>query len=107
MSKNCVDNFQTGTKKRHDVCVVSWCGTSSLKNPDLTFHTIPREGQYFVKIQNKNGLCEKHDQRSLWINILKLNPGLINSRTRICSRHFCKVDYTSSFQGNFIGNQFI
>ena len=70
-----------------DCCVV--CGNYRINNPGLSFHRIPTEPA----------------KRSVWVQVLELDPETLKPHHRVCSRHFLNGDPKNGPQPH-IGKRF-
>jgi hypothetical protein len=72
-------------------CAVYGCTSVRKKNPELSFHSFPKEGEK-VNIKNGFGVEEVCNRRQLWEAKLKIGKKVSKSM-KICSVHFKKEDF--------------
>ncbi|KAJ3648057.1 hypothetical protein Zmor_019893 [Zophobas morio] len=75
-------------------CSVFNCSSTRRKNPDLSFHIFPKEGEK-IQVLSDFGIAEVGDRRKLWEINLKIGNKITNSMA-VCSRHFTQDDYECS-----------
>ena len=85
------EQISNSKKKRGYVCAVNSCKSKSRKNEDLSYHFFPPAGRNWIKIYNYFGNPEKIDVLVAWKKATKTRD--IESRLRVCSRHFTKEDF--------------
>ena len=91
-------------------CSVFNCSSIRKKNPDLSFHLFPKEGEK-IRVLDDFGIAEVCDRRKLWGMKLKIEKKINNSMA-VCSRHFTQDDYECSgkeilFPGKIVVMPFI
>lgn len=73
-------------------CCVPHCNSWAKKNPEISFHTFPKEGLSKVFVETKLGIKELVDRRKVWIKALKIGK-IVSDHMRVCSLHFLENDY--------------
>ena len=78
-------------RKRAYYCAVENCRANSNENLNLSFHFFPSSNQRTVKVNNYFGNPENIDIFAAWKKATNIK--IVQSYTRVCSRHFTKHDY--------------
>lgn len=78
------------TNKSNKCCCALGCKSYSKRNPDLSFHLLPKEGT-IIEVIIKRHVVEKVDRRLVWMKRLKISEQ--TKQPYIFSLHFCKDNY--------------
>ncbi|CAH1997631.1 unnamed protein product [Acanthoscelides obtectus] len=74
-------------------CCVYGCESSRTENPNLYFHTFPKENSgIMIKTINKLGERGTMDKRKAWEKVLLIGQPALQ-KMRVCSKHFREEDY--------------
>lgn len=94
------ENEDTSQYERHRRCCYEDClSRRGVNKQNLSFHKLPVEGSYKVKITNASGQEEEVDARQEWLKRLNI-PMDDRQNLYVCSLHFDATDY--DFPGLFI-----
>ncbi|GAB1606365.1 uncharacterized protein LOC115209356, partial [Argonauta hians] len=92
--------FIAKQKGQNAFCCVPMCKNSSKKNPNLHFHTFPKEEKIIT-----SGARRGENLRRVWLCQIHRNKFKITKDTLVCSEHFNKEDYKPRTRRNKLYGQ--